>query len=224
VALLGVCVLTSTEKWAKVKNILDKWWKLVSSRGTLKLSHKELLSDCGFLVYVTRTYPPMIPYLKGFHLTIEMWRVGQDAEGWKLLPGDDSLTNLRGSLSSIDVTRAGGHGMDLSMAATYLANHAKDEDVAGANHRVRLKMGDSSVYAPDDGLTVSVPRFKDNIAALRQLTDFNLPPLRVVRPTQGVQVFYGYWGCVGQAIRGHTLPELQLPGAPCKENQGPQWH
>jgi hypothetical protein len=165
-ALLGVCVLTSVKKWVKMKNILDKWWKLVSAWRMPKLAHKELLSDHGFLVYVTRTYPSMKPYLKGFHLTIEMWRGGQDAEGWKLLPGDDSLIDSRGSLSSIDVTRAGGHGMDLSMAATYSANHAKDEDVAGANHHVRLKVGDSSVYASDDGFTVSVPRFKDNIAAL----------------------------------------------------------
>jgi hypothetical protein len=34
-----------------------------------------------FLVYITRMYLAMVPYLKGFHLTIEMWRGGQDAEG-----------------------------------------------------------------------------------------------------------------------------------------------
>jgi hypothetical protein len=176
-ALLGVCVLTSAKKWTKMKNILDKWWKLVSTHQAPKLSHKELLLDRGFLVYVTRTYPAMIPYLKGFHLTIEMWRGGRDSEGWKLPPGDDLSINSRGSLSSIDVTRAGGHGLDLSMAATYLANHSEDKDVAGENYRVRLKMGDSRVYAPDDGFMVPVTRFKDDIAALRQLTDFDLPPL-----------------------------------------------
>jgi hypothetical protein len=31
----------------------------------------------------------MIPYLKGFHLTIEMWRGGRDAEGWKLKESED---------------------------------------------------------------------------------------------------------------------------------------
>ena len=49
-----------------------------------KLSHKELMMDQGFLVYATRTYPPMVPYLKCFHLTIEMWRGGRDIEGWKV--------------------------------------------------------------------------------------------------------------------------------------------
>ena len=48
------------------------------------LPHSELLSHRGFLVYVTRTYPPMIPYLKGFHLAADMWRGGRDKEGWKL--------------------------------------------------------------------------------------------------------------------------------------------
>jgi hypothetical protein len=70
---LGVCVLTSAEKWDKMKGILEKWWKQVAGSNVPKLSHKEMLSDRGFLVYVTRTYPAMVPYLKGFHLTIEMW-------------------------------------------------------------------------------------------------------------------------------------------------------
>jgi hypothetical protein len=73
VALLGVCVLTSMEKWAKMKAILEKWWVQLADKDVLELLHKELLSDRGFLVYITRTYPAMVTYLKGFHLTIEMW-------------------------------------------------------------------------------------------------------------------------------------------------------
>jgi hypothetical protein len=92
--LLGVCVLTFVEKWAKMKAILEKWWKQLVGADGPKLSHKELLSDRGFLAYVTRTYPAMVPYLKGFHLTIEMWQCEQDAEGWKLRGGDDVLVCL----------------------------------------------------------------------------------------------------------------------------------
>ena len=75
VPLLRVCVLTSIEKWAKLRAILKKWWDLISTGkevNKIRLPHKELLSGQGSLVYVTRTYPAMIPYLKGFHLTIEM--------------------------------------------------------------------------------------------------------------------------------------------------------
>ena len=76
---LGVCQLVSEDKWDKLKAILFKWSGRLEAGNTL-LSHSELLSDRGFLVYVTRTYPPMMPYLKGFHLTIEMWRGGS----WRL--------------------------------------------------------------------------------------------------------------------------------------------
>ena len=38
----------------------------------------------GFLLYVTHTYPMMVPYIKGMHLTLEGWREGRDLEGWKL--------------------------------------------------------------------------------------------------------------------------------------------
>jgi len=59
---LGVCVLTSREKWSKLKSILCKWKDALAAPNP-QLSHKELLSDRGFLVYVTRTYPAMVPYL-----------------------------------------------------------------------------------------------------------------------------------------------------------------
>jgi hypothetical protein len=61
-----------------------------------------------------------------------------------------------------------------------------------------LKGGNGHRYAPDDGVTIPVPQFKDDIRALMQLTDFKLPPLRVVRPTQVVQVFYGFVDASGK--------------------------
>ncbi len=77
----------------------------------------------------------MVPYLKGFHLTIEMWREGQDAEGWKLPESNkDSLEEF------------------------------EDEEADRGCHRVRLKQGDAVAYAPTDGFTTTVPWFKDNIA------------------------------------------------------------
>jgi hypothetical protein len=68
---LGVCVLTLKEKWLKMRAILEKW-EAALAVSNLELVHKELLADMGFLVYVTWTYPALVPYLKGFHLTIEM--------------------------------------------------------------------------------------------------------------------------------------------------------
>jgi hypothetical protein len=62
------------------------------------------------------------------------------------------------------------------------------------------------MHAPRDGLTSPVPRLKDDIEALMSLTNFELPPLRVVRPVQVVQVFYGFGDASGKQF-GATLSE-----------------
>jgi hypothetical protein len=64
----------------------------------------------------------------------------------------------------------------------------EDEDEAAANHRIMIKSGAGQAYAPEDGLTTPVPRFRDDINALIQLSNFDLPPLRVVRPAHVVHV------------------------------------
>ena len=176
---LGVCVITSVEKWTKLKAILEKWSDRVkhSPLSQVKLAHKELLSDRGFLVYVTRTYPAMVPYLKGFHLSIEMWRGGRDADGWKLPSKEEDPEDDQ-----------------------------HDEDAARVRHRIGPKRGGPEVYAPKDGFTTPVPRLVDDVAALIQLSQFKLPPLRVVRPSHVVQVFYGFGDASGKQF-GATLSE-----------------
>ena len=46
------------------------------------LHYKTTESFVGFLVYVSMTYLPMVPYLKGIYLTLNSWREGRDVEGW----------------------------------------------------------------------------------------------------------------------------------------------
>jgi len=180
---LGVCALTSKEKWSKMRGILEKWRTSLLDPNQ-PLSHKKLLSDWGFLVYMTRTYQAMVPYLKGFHLTIGMWRGGRDPKGWKLRPGDASA--LSEDASTPD-------GME-------------DEDETAANHWIMIKLGAGHAYAPEDGLTTPVPRFRDDINALIQLPNFNLPPLHVVRPAHVVHVYYGFGDASGKNF-GATLSE-----------------
>ncbi len=69
----GVVVLTSQEKWDRMKAICYYWLHELN-QGVTNLEFKYLRSDRGFVVYVTRAYPCMKPYLKGFHLSMEMWR------------------------------------------------------------------------------------------------------------------------------------------------------
>ncbi len=130
----------------------------------------------------------MVPYLKGFHLTIKMWRGRHDAEGLKVLDNSSIGSNL--SLSSLNITRAGGHRMDLSLVV-------EDEDLARATHHLGMKTGGGDAYTPDNGLTIPLPRFKDDLAALIRLTDFTILPLRMVRPSQVIHVFCGF----GEALK-----------------------
>jgi hypothetical protein len=81
----GVFVEVSQERWDKTKLILKALEEVLEDDGP-SFSHKTLLSNRGFLIYVARTYPAMIPYLKGLHLTIEHWRDDRDPEGWPDLP------------------------------------------------------------------------------------------------------------------------------------------
>ena len=42
--------------------------------------------DRGFLVYISRTYRAMVPYLKGIYQTLDSWRSGRSKDGWNLSP------------------------------------------------------------------------------------------------------------------------------------------
>lgn len=54
-----------------------------SPSGTLP--HKQAERIRGFLIYVSRTYRAMVPYLKGLHLTLDFWRPNRDEDGWKVI-------------------------------------------------------------------------------------------------------------------------------------------
>ena len=79
----AVTVLVSEEKWEKTKDWIV--WVLAQVEKPEGLLYKELLSCRGFLIYVSRTYRPFKPYLRGLHKTIDSWRPHRDNEGWRLM-------------------------------------------------------------------------------------------------------------------------------------------
>jgi hypothetical protein len=85
----GVFVLLDEEKWRKSKVLLQEVLVLLEDDSE-HLLRKRLEQIRGFLVYVTRTYPCMVPYLIGLHLTIDGWRKNRDERGWRL-----ALSELR---------------------------------------------------------------------------------------------------------------------------------
>lgn len=78
----AIVALTSQQKWDKAKRIIKEMLERVQEGSPLSL--KALLKERGFLVHLSMTYPLMVPYLKGLHLTVDSWREGRDEEGWRM--------------------------------------------------------------------------------------------------------------------------------------------
>jgi hypothetical protein len=78
----AIVFLTSQQKWDKGKRIVKGLLERVQQGSPLCL--KTLLKEKGFLVHLAMTYPLLVPYLKGLHLTADSWREGRDSEGWKM--------------------------------------------------------------------------------------------------------------------------------------------
>jgi hypothetical protein len=79
---MAIIVSCTQEKWTRARSYVEEMYS-IWQQGE-RFSHKDLECKCGFLVYVTRTYPSLVPFLKGIHLTLDSCRPGRDQEGWKL--------------------------------------------------------------------------------------------------------------------------------------------
>jgi hypothetical protein len=49
-----------------------------------ELSFKEMEKDVFFLIHLSRAYPSLFLYLRGFYNTMNGWRNRRDNDGWKL--------------------------------------------------------------------------------------------------------------------------------------------
>jgi hypothetical protein len=136
----GVFVTVSQEKWDKCKRYIGDIVEELSR--TQQLNHKELERKQGFLIYVTRTYPAMVPFLKGIHQTLEMWRPNRDEDGWKIIRPASKLSNEE-------------HGIPPKFAK-------------------------------------AAPRLESDMEALQCLFALAELPMRKVRSTAVVEVFYGF--------------------------------
>ena len=82
----SVRIEVAQDKWEKTQKQIE--WIIEHFEDEGGIPFKPLERIRGFLVYTTRTYPAMVPYLKGIHLTLDGWREGRDDEGWKLIGVD----------------------------------------------------------------------------------------------------------------------------------------
>ena len=78
-----VALTVSEEKWEKGQRII---FALTSDCLKVEklpdLLHKRLEKDRGFLTHLTMPFSVLVPLLKGFHLTLDQWRINQEHDGW----------------------------------------------------------------------------------------------------------------------------------------------
>ena len=84
----GLYTSTTQLKWDKGKNIIGGWLEELLGSTDNTLLRKPMLSGRGFLVHLSRTYPALVPFMKGVHHTLESWRRGRTADGWKFTRDD----------------------------------------------------------------------------------------------------------------------------------------
>ena len=151
----GLYVFSTLGKWNKVKKIVHFWLEILNDDIT-KVGYKELEKDVGFLCHVSRTYPSMIPYLKGFYNTLNGWRADRNEEGWKI-----------------------GKTAWLELLANDILFDEENDISVPFEKRKRDFMYKNHIEKPT--MVKSVPRLKNDLMALKALFHSESPTLRLVR-------------------------------------------
>ena len=148
----GLYVTCTQEKWNKAKAIIDYWMTTVVDEKKESLDFKRMEKEVGFLVHISRTFPAMFPYLKGFYLTMNSWRSGRNDEGWKY-----SMAEWRAAL-----------GLDNSLPSY------KVKEMSKKGRKVETHDDRPSWVSP-------VPRLQPDLIALKELFSRDTPVHRLVR-------------------------------------------
>ena len=152
----GLYVLSTQGKWDKTKEIVGRWTAELSNNPTSELDYKALERDVGFLCHISRTYPSMFPYLKGFYNTLNSWRLGRDKDGWKI-----------GKMAWIELI-SGDVAFD------------NPEDVEIPFESRKRKFSARNQRSNPDRVA-AVPRLQHDLFALSKLFEGEVPTLRLVR-------------------------------------------
>ncbi len=139
----------------------------------IELNYKRLLSDWGFMVYVTQAYPGMKPYLKGFHLSLETWQEGRDEEGWKV-NHKSRRKEAEEHNAHPNKTPSGMEEVKIGIVTSKVTDH------------------NESINGPTAGFTLAAPRFKVDLEAILFLAQVERPAMRHIQSKQTVTAYYSF--------------------------------
>ena len=77
----GLFVTCTQKKWDKAKGIVEHWTIEIMVKRSHQVDAVQMERDVGFLVHMSRTFPSIFPYLKGFYLSLNSWRTGRNDDG-----------------------------------------------------------------------------------------------------------------------------------------------
>jgi len=175
----SVFVYVSQAKWMKAKHYLISWLEQVQLGGIkTQLDFKDLEKGRGFLVYLSRTYPAITPFLKGIHLTLDSWREGRDDDGWKL------SKKMRKEKFK-----------DFYEDKEYY--YDKEDDVEDKNLKAQLNGKPPKKVCP-------VTRLLDDLVVLNDFFSPDMAPWRFVRGNKISMVRYGF-GDASKSGFGSTI-------------------
>lgn len=170
----GLFVTCSQKKWDKSKSIIDRWVQSckhqTSETGILQVDRGQLEKDTGFLVHMSRTFPAMFPYLKGFYHTLNSWRSGRGDEGWK-------WTNKEWKEA---------FELDTDLKGYEVEDHRRKHTVI------------HDLVAPNQ--VRAVTRFEGDVNALAELLADDVPTERLIRSSKFRQVKFGFGDASGEGF------------------------
>ncbi|KAI2508113.1 hypothetical protein MHU86_6286 [Fragilaria crotonensis] len=76
----------SQEKWDKGKEMINRLRSICETSSDFRpmINRKELEKETGFLNHLGMTFEVLVPYLKGYYLTLNSWRSHRDEGDWKM--------------------------------------------------------------------------------------------------------------------------------------------
>jgi hypothetical protein len=78
-----VFLLCAQEKWDKAKAMIQEVADMLAEVPKAMARHRlEVIR--GLLNHVFQTYHSLVPFLIGFHRTIDLWLTNRNSQGWKL--------------------------------------------------------------------------------------------------------------------------------------------